>query len=153
MATLLLMGSATVCIGLLPTYQDAGIISPLLLVLLRFVQGAAVGGEWAGAVLLSVEHGAPDQRGRNGAWAQIGPSLGTLLATAFIATLTLTISAATFQAWGWRIPFLASAVLIAFGLWLRTGVDETPQFEQLRVQHALARAPMRDVLPDIGVDC
>jgi len=146
MTTLLLMGSATVGIGLLPTYQDAGIVSPLLLVLLRFVQGTALGGEWAGAVLLSFEHGADDQRGRNGAWAQIGPSLGTLLATGFLAALTLAMPAAAFQAWGWRIPFLASALLIAFGLWLRTGVAETPRFEQLRARQAMARAPIRDVL-------
>jgi MFS family permease len=146
MTTLVLMGVATLLIGLLPGYEQAGIISPLLLVLLRFVQGAAVGGEWAGAVLLSFEHGAPDERGRNGAWAQMGPSLGTLLATAFIAVITLTFSAANFQSWGWRIPFLASAGLIAFGLWLRGGVDETPLFEQLQARHALARAPLREVL-------
>ena len=146
MTTLVLMGLATVLIGSLPSYQDAGIISPLLLVLLRFVQGAAVGGEWAGAVLLSFEHGAPDERGRNGAWAQMGPSLGTLLATAFIAYITVTLNAADFQSWGWRIPFLASAGLIGFGLWLRSGVDETPLFEQLQARHALAPAPLREVV-------
>src|SRR4051794_2779488 len=128
--TLLLMGGATVLMGLLPTYQQAGIISPLLLVALRFVQGTALGGEWAGAVLLALEHGQAQSRGRNGAWAQIGPSLGTLLATGFIAAITLIMPAAKFQSWGWRIPFLASSVLIVFGLWLRTGVGETPVFEQ-----------------------
>lgn len=146
MTTLVLMGLATVLIGLLPGYEAAGIISPLLLVMLRFVQGAAVGGEWAGAVLLSFEHGADNERGRNGAWAQMGPALGTLLATAFIAVITVTLSATEFLSWGWRIPFLASAGLIAFGLWLRTGVDETPPFELLRARHALARAPLREVL-------
>lgn len=146
MTTLVLMGAATLLIGLLPGYQQAGIISPLLLVLLRFAQGAAVGGEWAGAVLLSFEHGAADERGRNGAWAQMGPSLGTLLATACIALITVALSAADFLSWGWRIPFLASAGLIGFGLWLRTGVDETPLFEQLRARQALARAPLREVL-------
>jgi MFS family permease len=145
MATLILMGLATVCIGLLPTYQDAGIVSPVLLVLLRFVQGMALGGEWAGAVLLSLEHGEPARRGRNGAWAQLGPALGTLLATGFIAIITLAMPAAAFQAWGWRIPFLASAALVAFGLWLRTGVAETPLFEQLRARAAVAPAPIREV--------
>ena len=146
MTTLVLMGLATLLIGLLPGYKDAGIISPLLLVLLRFAQGAAVGGEWAGAVLLSFEHGADNQRGRNGAWAQMGPSLGTLLATACIAIITVAVSAADFLSWGWRLPFLASTGLIAFGLWLRTGVDETPLFEQLQARQALARAPLREVL-------
>jgi MFS family permease len=146
MATLLMMGLATVCIGLLPTYEQAGIISPILLVLLRFVQGTALGGEWAGAVLLSLEHGEPDRRGRNGAWAQLGPSLGTLLATAFIAVLALLMPPAAFQSWGWRIPFLASSALIIFGLWLRSGVGETPLFEELRARQALARAPVREVV-------
>ena len=146
MATLLLMGVTTVAIGLLPTYRDAGIISPVLLVLLRFVQGMALGGEWAGAVLLSLEHGGPDHRGRNAAWAQVGPALGTLLATGFIALITVTMPAEAFQSWGWRLPFLASTVLIVFGLWLRTGVDETPLFEQLRTRQSLARSPVRDVL-------
>ena len=92
-ATLLLMGVTTVSMGVLPTYQQAGIISPLMLVLLRFVQGMALGGEWAGAVLLGLEHGGPDHRGRNGAWAQIGPALGTLLATGLIALIALAIFA------------------------------------------------------------
>jgi MFS family permease len=145
-ATLLLMGIATVAIGLLPTYQSAGIASPVVLVLLRFVQGMALGGEWAGAVLLSLEHGAPGQRGRNGAWAQAGPSLGTLLATGCIASLTVMMTPEEFQAWGWRLPFLASTLLVAFGLWLRSGIGETPLFEQLRAQRAMARAPLREVV-------
>ncbi len=92
-ATLLLMGVTTALMGLLPTYTTAGIASPILLVLLRFVQGAALGGEWAGAVLLSVEHGDPQRRGRNASWAQMGPSLGTLLATGSIALITLAVVA------------------------------------------------------------
>ena len=146
MATLLMMGFATVCIGLLPTYEQAGIMSPILLVLLRFVQGTALGGEWAGAVLLSLEHGEPHRRGRNGAWAQLGPSLGTLLATAFIAVITLVMPPAAFQSWGWRVPFLASSALILFGLWLRTGIGETPLFEELRARQAVAHAPVREVV-------
>jgi MFS family permease len=146
MATLLLMGVTTVSIGLLPTYESAGVLSPLLLVTLRFVQGMALGGEWAGAVLLALEHGDPDRRGLNGAWAQMGPSLGTLLATGFMAIMTASMPAEAFQQWGWRLPFLASAVLIAFGLWLRTGVAETPLFEQLRARQSVARAPVREVV-------
>src|SRR6201999_1330009 len=106
-ATLLLMGVTTGLMGFLPTYTTAGIASPILLVLLRFVQGAALGGEWAGAVLLSVEHGDPQRRGRNASWAQMGPSLGTLLATGSIALITLLLSPEEFLAWGWRVPFFA----------------------------------------------
>ncbi|MGH8186254.1 MAG: MFS transporter, partial [Steroidobacteraceae bacterium] len=145
-ATLLLMGITTALMGLLPTYAAAGIVSPVLLVLLRFVQGAALGGEWAGAVLLSVEHGDQRQRGRNASWAQMGPSLGTLLATGSIALLTLQLSPDDFLEWGWRVPFFASVVLVAFGLWIRVGVEETPLFRQIEREHARARAPIGEVL-------
>lgn len=145
-ATLVLMGVTTALMGLLPTYAVAGNWSPALLVVLRFVQGAALGGEWAGAVLLSVEHGHSHQRGRNGSWAQMGPSLGTILATGLIALLTLLIPAEEFLAWGWRLPFFASVVLVAFGLWVRAGVEETPVFRKLQEQSAKARAPLREVV-------
>jgi metabolite-proton symporter len=145
-ATLLLMGVTTALMGLLPTYTTAGIASPILLVLLRFVQGAALGGEWAGAVLLSVEHGDPQRRGRNASWAQMGPSLGTLLATGSIALITLLLSPEEFIAWGWRVPFFASVVLVAFGLWIRVGVDETPLFKQIEQQRSKAQAPISEVV-------
>lgn len=145
-ATLLLMGITTALMGLLPTYAMAGVASPVLLVALRFVQGAALGGEWAGAVLLSVEHGEPRHRGRNASWAQMGPSLGTLLAIGTIALLTVRLSGDDFLAWGWRIPFFASVVLVGFGLWIRVGVAETPLFRQLEREQARARAPIGEVL-------
>jgi metabolite-proton symporter len=145
-ATLLLMGVTTGLMGLLPTYTTAGIASPILLVLLRFVQGAALGGEWAGAVLLSVEHGDPQRRGRNASWAQMGPSLGTLLATGSIALITWLLSPEEFIAWGWRVPFFASVVLVAFGLWIRVGVDETPLFKQIEQQRSKAQAPIKEVV-------
>jgi MFS family permease len=144
--TLLVMGVATTLMGLLPTYETAGIASPILLITLRFVQGAALGGEWAGAVLLSVEHGAATQRGRNGSWAQMGPSIGTLLATILIALLSYFMSDATFMAWGWRLPFLLSFALVACGIWIRTGVTETPVFRQLEAEQATLRAPLGEVL-------
>jgi metabolite-proton symporter len=147
-ATLLLMGITTALMGLLPTYATAGVASPILLVLLRFVQGAALGGEWAGAVLLSVEHGDPLRRGRNASWAQMGPSLGTLLATGSIALITMLLSPEEFTAWGWRVPFFASVVLVAFGLWIRVGVEETPLFRQIEQQQARARAPLGEVVRD-----
>jgi MFS family permease len=144
--TLMVMGATTALIGALPTYATAGVLSPALLVALRFVQGAALGGEWAGAVLLSVEHGDQRRRGRNASWAQMGPSLGTLLATGSIAIVTSQLPEASFLAWGWRLPFFASVVLVAFGLWIRVGVQETPLFRQLEREKSQARAPVGEVL-------
>ena len=144
--TLVLMGVTTALIGLLPTYATAGIASPILLVMLRFVQGVALGGEWAGAVLISVEHGAQHQRGRNASWTQVGPSVGTLLATGGIAAITYLVSPDEFLSWGWRIPFLASVVLVWFGLWIRRGVAETPMFTELEERGAKAETPIGDVL-------
>ena len=145
-ATLLIMGTATGLMGLLPSYAVLGVWSPLLLVVLRFAQGAAIGGEWAGAVLLSVEHGAKRQRGRNGSYAQMGPACGTILGTAVVAAVSFALSPSDFDAWGWRIPFLLSIGLVAFGLWLRRGVDETPAFIELQSRGATSRAPVMEVL-------
>lgn len=145
-ATLLLMGCATSLIGLLPSYRTLGPWSPLLLVLLRFVQGAAIGGEWAGAVLLSVEHGSAHQRGRNGSFAQLGPACGTILGTTVVALVALCIAPGHFETWGWRIPFALSLALVAFGLWLRHGVEETPVFLALQSRHATAQAPIGEVM-------
>jgi MFS family permease len=145
-ATLVLMGAATGLMGLLPTYNVLGVWSPILLVTLRFFQGAAIGGEWAGAVLLSMEHGRQDQRGRNASFAQMGPACGTLLGAGFIAVATLSMSAEAFQSWGWRIPLLSSAVLVMFGLWLRRGVDETPMFKALERRQHKVELPLKEVV-------
>lgn len=144
--TLIVMGTTTAMIGLLPTYDSAGILAPILLVVLRFVQGTALGGEWAGAVLLCVEHGSDTQRGRNGAWTQVGPSLGTLIATGLLAGIAAVLSPAEFQTWGWRLPFLASVFLVLFGLWIRRGVGETPIYEELHRRQLTAQAPISEVL-------
>jgi MFS family permease len=145
--TLLLMGSTTVAIGCLPTYGQVGALAPAMLVALRFLQGMALGGEWAGAVLLSMEHGDPRQRGRNAAWAQMGPSTGVLIATGTIALLTTQLSSAELESWGWRLPLLASVVLVVFGLWLRLGVPETPEFRALERQESdRSRAPLGEAL-------
>lgn len=143
--TLLLMGLTTGLMGLLPTYAAIGLWSPVLLVALRFVQGVALGGEWAGAVLISVEHGAQDKRGRNASWTQVGPSFGTLLATGFIAVITYFLSPEQFLDWGWRVPFLASLLLVGFGFWIRSGVEETPKFKELEASHTKAKTPVKDV--------
>ena len=148
MTTLIIMGVTTALMGVLPAYATVGILSPILLVTLRFVQGTALGGEWAGAVLLSLEHGAADRRGRNASWAQVGPSLGTLLATGLIAVIAWGTSPEEFLARGWRAPFLASVLLVAFGVWIRTGVEETPAFADLHVRHATAKAPIAEVIRD-----
>ncbi|WP_416053242.1 MFS transporter [Cupriavidus basilensis] len=144
-ATLILMGVATGLMGLLPTYMSWGIWSPILLVALRFLQGAAIGGEWAGAVLLSMEHGEQHQRGRNASFTQVGPSCGTLLGTGFIAVVSLWLSPEDFQAWGWRIPFLSSVLLVLFGLWLRKGVEETPLFKEMEARKSTAKTPIKEV--------
>lgn len=144
-ATLVLMGLATCLIGLLPSYRWWGVFSPALLVILRFVQGAAIGGEWAGAVLISLEHGAENQRGRNGSFAQMGPACGTILGTSVVAAISSLQTPASFESWGWRIPFALSAVLVGFGMWLRHGVQETPAFVELQSRHATARTPVKDV--------
>lgn len=144
--TLIVMGVATGLMGLLPTYASVGAISPLLLVVLRFVQGVALGGEWAGAVLISVEHGGQQSRGRKASWAQIGPSCGNILATGAIALLTVWLTADEFLAWGWRIPFLGSGALVAFGVWVRQGIDETPLFKDLEARQRQATAPIGEVV-------
>ncbi len=144
--TLLMMGVTTTAIGCLPTYAQVGALAPALLVALRFLQGMALGGEWAGAVLLSMEHGDPRRRGRNAAWAQMGPSTGVLIATGTIALLTAQLSPGELEAWGWRVPLLASVVLVAFGLWMRLGVPETPEFRALEGEAQRSRAPLSEAL-------
>ncbi len=144
--TLVAMGLTTAGIGFLPTYDAVGIASPILLVTLRFVQGIALGGEWAGAVLLAMESGRPDRRGLNASWTQIGPSAGTLLATGTIALITACLSDDAFLAWGWRLPFAGSLILVGFGVWIRRGVTESPLFEGLAEKHRTVEAPVGTVL-------
>ncbi|WP_292968672.1 MFS transporter [Pantoea sp. UBA4549] len=143
--TLVIMGVTTALMGMLPGYASWGIWSPVLLVALRFIQGIALGGEWAGAVLLSMEHGEASKRGRNASFAQVGPSCGTLIGTGFITLVTLSLSGEAFQEWGWRIPFLLSLLLVMFGLWLRRGVDETPTFRAMKQADKTTQAPLKEV--------
>jgi MFS family permease len=141
-STLLLVGGATFCIGLLPTHAQAGAVAPVLLVILRFAQGVGVGGEWGGAVLLSSEFGDARSRGFWSSAAQVGPPIGTLLANGVVAVLAGTMAEADFLAWGWRVAFLLSALLVGFGLWLRVRMEETPVFADLSARAATVAAPI-----------
>jgi len=126
--SLLLMGGATFAMGLLPTYAAIGVAAPILLTVLRLVQGFALGGEWGGAVLIVSEHGSAARRGFWASWPQCGAPGGNLLATAVLAVLAAVQSDEAFLSWGWRIPFLLSAVLVVIGLWIRLAVAESPVF-------------------------
>ena len=136
--SLLLMGGATFAIGLLPTHATVGAAAPVLLTVLRLVQGFALGGEWGGAVLLVSEHGDAKRRGFWASWPQTGAPAGQLLATGVLSALTALLSDSAFGTWGWRIPFLLSGVLVIVGLWIRLSVDESPVFKA-----ALAQAEAR----------
>jgi MFS family permease len=144
--SLMLMGLSTFAIGLLPNYAQIGIWAPLLLVTLRFAQGFALGGEWAGAVLMSVEHAPADRRGLYGSFVALGVPGGVMLANLVFLMATTSISREQFLAWGWRIPFLASGILVAVGLLVRIGVSESPVFADVRKHKAELRMPVVDVL-------
>ncbi|MEU4837529.1 MFS transporter [Nocardia testacea] len=140
--TLILMGTATALIGLLPTYEAIGIGAPLLLVLLRILQGVSAGGEWGGAVLMAVEHAPRHRRGLFGAMPQIGVPIGLLLASAMMATMDALFPGDAFLDWGWRIPFLFSVVLILVGSWVRRRVEESPVFAEIAERKEQTKAPI-----------
>lgn len=144
-ATLVLVGAATFLIGLLPTHAVAGPVAPALLVLLRFAQGVGVGGEWGGAVLLSSEFGSSRQRGFWASAAQVGPPAGNLMANGALAALAAMLTEEQFLSFGWRIAFLLSGVLVAFGLWIRTHLEETPVFKAVEAGGDRPQAPVREV--------
>jgi MFS family permease len=143
--SLLLMGGATVAVGLLPTYAQVGVWAPALLVLCRCAQGFAVGGEWGGAVLLAVEHAPASKRVLYGAFPQLGTPIG-LLGSSLAILLTQLMPTSAFMAWGWRVPFLCSAVLVVIGLWMRLRVHEAEEFLAVSNLGAIARRPLTEVL-------
>jgi MHS family shikimate/dehydroshikimate transporter-like MFS transporter len=143
--TLMMMGIATVCVGLLPTYASIGIWAPVLLVILRLIQGFGVGGQWGGAVLMTVEHAPAGKRGFYGSWPQIGVPAGLLTST-IVFRLFSKLPADQFLSWGWRVPFLLSIVLVGIGLLIRMKVLETPSFEKIKQTHSVARQPVVEVL-------
>ncbi len=139
--TILIMGLATFLIGLLPTYESIGIWAPIGLVVLRLFQGIGIGGEWGGAVLMAVEHSPDGRRGFFGSWPQIGVPAGLLLSAAVVSLLSL-MSDKEFLAWGWRIAFLLSAVLVAIGLYIRLKIMETPAFMKAQEARKIAPVPV-----------
>jgi metabolite-proton symporter len=143
--TLLLMGIGTALIGVLPGYAAIGIAAPLLLTLLRLVQGIAVGGEWGGSVLLAMEWGSRKQRGFMASWPQLGVPLGLLLSTAMVQVMSGQ-TGEEFLTWGWRVPFLVSLLLVAVGLYVRLKVLESPEFAAVKESKAVAHRPVADVI-------
>jgi MFS family permease len=143
--TVTMIGLVTGIIGLLPTYFTIGIAAPILLTLLRLLQGVAVGGEWGGAVTLAVEHAPIEHRGRYAALPQIGSPIGTLLSSGGFLLVSL-LPSESFDSWGWRIPFLAAFPLLYIAIWLRRRVEESPLFAQMMAEHDLASAPVKQVV-------
>ncbi len=156
-ATLALMGGATFCIGLLPGYDRWGVAAPVLLVLLRLIQGLGIGGEWGGAMLLAVEYAPQGWKGFFGSVPQMGVTIGMLLGTLSMSLMT-SLPDDQFVSWGWRVPFLLSVFLVFLGLWIRKGIDETPAFRQARAHGQTVRIPIletvrhqrREVLVAVG---
>jgi MFS family permease len=144
-ASLMLMGISTLLITFLPTYAMVGWVAPLLLCILRFGQGLGLGGEWGGAALLAVENAPQGWRARFGMVPQLGAPLGFLAANGLFLLIGMGLSDEDFLAWGWRIPFLASAILVGLGLWVRLKINETPEFAQAMAQEAPVRVPIGEL--------
>jgi len=144
LVTVSLMGGATFLIGLLPTYATAGALAPVLLIILRILQGVALGGEYGGAAIYVAEHAPNDKRGASTGWIQSSASFGLLAALLVIVATRTALGEDAFNAWGWRIPFLASAVLLAISLWMRLKLSESPEFARIKEEGDVAHAPLRE---------
>jgi len=144
LATVSLMGGATFLIGLLPTYQSAGIVSPILLILLRICQGIALGGEYGGAAIYVAEHAPNNRRGALTGWIQVTASLGLIAGLLVILATRTATGEDGFLAWGWRVPFLVSVVLLAISVWMRVRLAESPAFAKLKAEGAVTKAPLRE---------
>lgn len=139
--TLSLMGLATFAMGLLPTYDAIGLWAPVLLISLRLIQGLGIGGEWGGALLLAVEYAPKGKRGFFGSIPQMGITIGMLMGTLSLSIMTMMPEGA-FMTWGWRVPFLLSALLVLFGLWIRRGIAETPSFQEVQEKGEIVKVPL-----------
>jgi MHS family shikimate/dehydroshikimate transporter-like MFS transporter len=145
MITMVAMGLATAAIGLLPTYAQIGIWAPILLVLLRVIQGIALGGEWGGASLMVLEHAPANRRGLFGSLVQVGFPIGLVAASVIFSTVA-SLPDADFKSWGWRIPFLASILLVGIGIFVRARLPETPVFEQIKKRGQIVRTPLLEMI-------
>ena len=143
--TLSLMGIATMAIGLLPSYHTIGVWAPILLIFFRLLQGIGIGGEWGGALLLAVEYAPKEKRGFFGSVPQVGIPIGMVLGTLVLSLMTL-LPDEQFLEWGWRIPFILSALLVVLGLWIRNGIDETPAFKAVQKEGKVPKMPIIDTL-------
>ncbi|WP_345602886.1 MFS transporter [Pseudonocardia adelaidensis] len=143
--TLLIMGIGTALIGVLPGYESIGVTAAVLLTVLRLLQGIAVGGEWGGSVLLAMEWGSRKRRGLYASWPQLGVPIGLLLSTAMVQLMS-SLTGPDFLTWGWRVPFLASILLIAVGLYVRLRVLESPEFAAVKAQRTVAHRPLVEVI-------
>ncbi|RBP94694.1 metabolite-proton symporter [Cytobacillus firmus] len=143
--TLSLMGGATVLMGFLPTYDNIGAAAPILLIILRLIQGIGLGGEWGGALLLAVEYAPKNRRGFFGSIPQMGVTIGMLLGTLALSIMTL-LPEEAFLSWGWRVPFILSSLLVFFGLWIRKGIDETPSFKKAKEKGEIAKIPFVETM-------
>ncbi|ALS79654.1 MFS transporter [Planococcus kocurii] len=143
--TLSMMGFATFAMGLLPTYQAIGVAAPILLITLRLIQGLGIGGEWGGALLLATEYAPPEKRGFFGSIPQMGVTIGMMMGTLALYIMTL-LPEAAFMSWGWRVPFILSAFLVVFGLWIRKGIDETPEFKAVQASGEIPKLPIVETL-------
>ncbi len=147
--TLILMGGATALIGLLPTYETIGIAAPIILIILRIIQGISAGGEWGGAVLMAVEHAPQKKRGRFGSFPQLGIPFGLLLASLVLVIMTTIVSPGdAFVEWGWRIPFIISLVLLGIGHWIRRSIGESPVFEEIKQRKSTNPNPIKTLFKD-----
>src|ERR1700712_2907258 len=144
--TLMIMGIATFLIGLVPTYAQIGIGAPLLLLLLRVLQGIGLGGEWGGAVLMAYEYAPPGKRGFYASLPQIGLAIGLCLASGVVALLSSLLTDAQFLAWGWRVAFLLSGVMVIVGMYIRLTIQETPEFAAIKARNAELRIPFADMI-------
>lgn len=143
--TLSLMGAATFAMGILPTYQAIGVAAPILLITLRLIQGLGIGGEWGGALLLATEYAPAEHRGLFGSIPQMGVTIGMVMGTLALWIMNL-LPEAAFMSWGWRVPFIFSALLVIFGLWIRKGIDETPEFKAVQESGEMPKLPIVDTL-------
>lgn len=146
LVSLVMMGAATFAIGLLPDYAAIGIWAPILLLTLRVIQGLALGGEWGGAVLMAVEHAPANRRGLYGSWVQIGVPAGTLIANLAFLASNAVLSNEALLSWGWRIPFLASILLVGVGMYIRLNTAETPSFSKVKESAAQVKVPLAEVM-------